>query len=306
MIIPKYFILNFTPEYNGEDFTGSGSKCTYFLKRMNIPIKEFVSCISLGRGFNNIPKCPNCGKDLDLIKEGCSSSFMKYCSKRCSSLGYNTNEVRTAKSSIMKDRWKDPDDVFNSKEYRSLKSSSGIKMWRNPEVREMHVNIRINNWKDPEYRSNIINSISRTQSDPEYRFKMSELICRLKSEGKINPKSNYKSGWIETSRFGKLHYDSSYEELFIRMCDQDLSIIKFSRCKMRIPYVDENGSVRHYNPDFILTYQDGSEFVTEVKPYYLLYNERVVLKSQAAIDYLTKLNIKYLFLTEYDIPAKFD
>jgi len=61
---------------------------------------------------------------------------------------------------------------------------------------------------------------------------------------------------------------------------------------IRIPYVNIDSKVGHYNPDFLIEYTDGSQELVEIKGKNLL-TEITKRKQKAAKEWCEKRGIKY-------------
>lgn len=93
-----------------------------------------------------------------------------------------------------------------------------------------------------------------------------------------------------------IKFDSFYELLFIINSAKNDKVMNITRSNDIIPYFDEHKK-RHYNPDFVVTYEDGSECVIEVKPIERARDREVLLKQQVAFE---KYNC-YKIVTEDDL-----
>lgn len=107
--------------------------------------------------------------------------------------------------------------------------------------------------------------------------------------------------WIPTN--------SRYEYIRLHQFENDESVVLFDRCKDRIPYAYD-GIVKKYNPDFVILYKNGTEFVEEVKPSRFASSDSVQAKADAAEAYYKETQFQYRMVTEFeigqDVIASFD
>lgn len=124
----------------------------------------------------------------------------------------------------------------------------------------------------------------------------SEISSMLAAKGK---KKGYgRSGNLET-RFGKLHYDSSYERDRLIQLSKDENVIDLKRFNGFIKYGSNN-----YNPDFSIKYKCGCLVVEEVKPNFMLSNHINKSKFKAAAKYCSENGLIFRVVTENQIYGK--
>lgn len=83
--------------------------------------------------------------------------------------------------------------------------------------------------------------------------------------GKFKPKNPKKY----KGNLDKIEWRSSWELGFMRYCDENPHIIRWNSEEIVIPYrsvADEN-KLRRYFVDFWVKYEDGREFIFEIKPF---------------------------------------
>ncbi len=89
---------------------------------------------------------------------------------------------------------------------------------------------------------------------------------------------------------GPVKLDSAYELLYAKMLDADPNVSNWVRLgrDLAIPYKDpaRDNADRHYWPDFLVTNQDGTRHVVEVKPDAFIGTPNVAAKADAARAYL--------------------
>ena len=99
---------------------------------------------------------------------------------------------------------------------------------------------------------------------------------------------------------GKIRYRSSWELKFLQWCDQNPNVKKIISEGLKIPYVDENGKIRNYYPDFILQYKD-KKLLIEIKPSSMTENENNKRKFFAAKKFAEIKGLEFLILTEKEL-----
>lgn len=138
----------------------------------------------------------------------------------------------------------------------------------------------------------------------ESREKISIASTNRLLNNELKP-NQFKRGWFNSDIFGNIHFDSSWEEKFIKICEslyRKGHILEFSRCNDIILYKTDDDVDHRYLPDFKLKLYNSIEVVIELKPASLVKNDRVVfLKKMAAMKYYKSRNIKYIILTENEL-----
>jgi dCMP deaminase len=115
----------------------------------------------------------------------------------------------------------------------------------------------------------------------------------------FNQDSKYKKGYyISLIDNSEKWFDSSYELSRMKQLDLDNSILEWSKNKIKIKYIGEDGEEHIYTPDLLIKYKDGTSVIEEVKG---RITRRDVLKMEATIPYLEKMNIKYKIVQKNDI-----
>jgi len=93
---------------------------------------------------------------------------------------------------------------------------------------------------------------------------------------------SYYKGWYNSCKADKVYYDSSWERRRMKELDYDNSVIKWTRCKDKIKWFDDNNKSHYYNPDFLIEYKNGDIVVEEIKGY---RDRRAELKIAAAKEF---------------------
>jgi hypothetical protein len=103
-------------------------------------------------------------------------------------------------------------------------------------------------------------------------------------------------------------YESSYEYKAIRMMEDNDYITDYSRCGFRIPVTTTNlsGEKRefNYNPDFLVTFASGAQYILEVKAKGLMGDFFVKTKMQTAREMLKYFHLRYMVWTEKELGIK--
>jgi dCMP deaminase len=119
----------------------------------------------------------------------------------------------------------------------------------------------------------------------------------------FNPNSKYKKGYYVSMRDNeKKWFDSSYELSRMKQLDLDDSVMDWSKNNIKIKYIGEDDKEHTYTPDLLIKYNDGVVVIEEIKG---RITRRDILKMEAAIPYLDKLNIKYKIVQKNDIYDDF-
>ena len=130
---------------------------------------------------------------------------------------------------------------------------------------------------------------------------------KIMSEKYINGFFNYRTGnknsghFFSTKNNKELYYRSSFELAAYKILEQLSKVYSYEAEPFAIPYTFE-GINRRYIPDILVTYTDDTKELIEVKPEYLVKDEKVQLKNEAAEIYCKENNIdKFSIWTEKEI-----
>lgn len=129
---------------------------------------------------------------------------------------------------------------------------------------------------------------------------MSEAKARLIVEGKFRAYgTNNKKGWYTSTKTGQqCFFKSSWEEAIMKHLDACPEVERWDYESVRIPYTYDNHK-RWYVPDFIVTFNDGTRDMYEVKPEHLLQTERVQRTTAAGEAYCRENGFRqYLIVTK--------
>ena len=116
-----------------------------------------------------------------------------------------------------------------------------------------------------------------------------------------------------------IEYKSSLELKFIRYCEMNSNITKYSLEPFPIQYIKPtDGQFHRYYIDFFVEFKNGAKFLVEIKPYsqtkkpilrknLTKYKDELITyyinqaKWKAATDFAEKRNMKFIVLTEREL-----
>jgi hypothetical protein len=226
---------------------------SHFYKRKRKFCSRFCSNENIQKNKNanlKIIICTNCGIDVQIRK---TNTHTKYCSRKCKDLYQRILFANEGNPNF-----------GNSK----LK---GI-----PRTPEMVEKIRIgvtNTWKDP--MRLIKHTVARERyklkygyypmHSPESRAKSAKSYLKALMEGRVRTVTHGKSGYYTSTKTGiQEHHQSSYELFRMKELDNDDTVNYWTK-KHHICI--SLGPNRHYLPDFLIEYVDGTTTIEEVKGY---------------------------------------
>lgn len=104
----------------------------------------------------------------------------------------------------------------------------------------------------------------------ESREKQSKTRSERFVDGTYAWKTWAKAGNVLSSKLGRdVFCRSSWEKRAVKILDEDALVAAFEEEPLSIPYYRQEGdrrNLRHYVPDFLITYADGKRSLVEVKP----------------------------------------
>lgn len=113
--------------------------------------------------------------------------------------------------------------------------------------------------------------------------------------------SNYKRGIFENpkkSPFSIEKYDDGWEKEYMEQLEADSEVIKWTKNhNIKIPYVDDAGYKKHFEPDFLVEKADGKKEIHEVKGGHLM-NRETQLKMNAAKLFTQSRNMVFRLITK--------
>lgn len=115
------------------------------------------------------------------------------------------------------------------------------------------------------------------------------------------PQPNYKRGIFEhpkKSPFSYEKYDDGWEREYMDQLEDDSSVAKWTKNhNIRIPFVDDAGFRKHFEPDFLIEKNDGTKEIHEIKGGHLM-NRDTELKVNAARLFCEARNMKFRLITK--------
>ena len=100
------------------------------------------------------------------------------------------------------------------------------------------------------------------------------------------------------SPFSIEKYDSRWEREYMIQLEEDSLVAKWTKNhNIRIPYVDDAGYRKHFEPDFLVEKIDGTKEIHEVKGGHLM-NRETELKMNAAKLFCEARKMKFRLITK--------
>lgn len=137
-------------------------------------------------------------------------------------------------------------------------------------------------------------TFTRKYNNGEYDFtlrneRLSESITNLYLEGG----QQWAEGEYTSSKTGETHnYRSSWELRYMKELDEDNEVKTWEYETIKLPYTFK-GTSRHYIPDFMVTYQDDTKVLVEVKPASLTETKQNKAKEAVAREWCKSNMAKY-------------
>ena len=118
------------------------------------------------------------------------------------------------------------------------------------------------------------------------------------SEKYIQPSNKY----MNSEQYPQ--YRSSWELEFMKFCENNPNIVKWSTESVSIPYVSpKDNQIHRYFPDFFIETQDGKKFIIEIKPFNQRNNPINQNKWIAAKEWGKEHGFEFLVLTEKELKS---
>lgn len=90
------------------------------------------------------------------------------------------------------------------------------------------------------------------------------------------------------------YYESDQERQYMEFLEKSDEVAKWTKNHgIRIPYFNLDDKLAHYNPDFLVEYRNGDQEIVEIKGGHLINNPITRRKTQAAMEWCKKRDIKY-------------
>jgi hypothetical protein len=117
-------------------------------------------------------------------------------------------------------------------------------------------------WSDSKLKEGWLFIQNNEELKKVWKNKISDTISEKIINGEINTMSSFNNGWYENKK-GKHWYCSNLEKDTMILFD-DYNII-WDNNKIRIKYLDKNGEVHYYIPDFIIKDKNNNDVIIEMK-----------------------------------------
>ncbi|MBE7635716.1 hypothetical protein GUA87_02580 [Sneathiella sp. P13V-1] len=120
------------------------------------------------------------------------------------------------------------------------------------------------------------------------------------------------TGYVGTSRFGSIQFESTLERDFIELMEFNTQVTNIISQPIKIRYVNSEQAIRHYTPDFLVSYEvsDSNEeetWIYEIKYVDDLHKNCSDLKEKfrAAIRHSKSNQYRFKILTERQIRTPY-
>lgn len=151
------------------------------------------------------------------------------------------------------------------------------------------------------------NSMFGRRHTDDARARMSATRTQRIIDGVYDTRKWAKKGNVWASKAQRnIPYRSSWELRAIERLERDPTVTSFKFEPVRIPYFyqaqnDEISRQRHYVPDFLIDYTDGSRLLVEVKPDCHVSAAINVAKAAAARELCEEMGWQFKFWTKEDL-----
>lgn len=109
---------------------------------------------------------------------------------------------------------------------------------------------------------------TKVMRTPEWREKKSRQMADRISQG-----GYYDKGYYESSKAGRAYYMSGWELRRWKELDADPTVVRWERHPCHVSY-EWKGIRRLYLPDVLITYEDGTVVLEEIKPLHIVQDAR--------------------------------
>jgi len=126
----------------------------------------------------------------------------------------------------------------------------------------------------------------------------------FKKKKKRVKKSRYKKLDFFSTKNNKAYKSrSGWEFAYFQYLELNEDVKEYEYESFKIPYLSnkKTGKYRSYIPDFLVTFNDGSKIIVEIKPKRFLSKLQVKKKISAAKEYALKNSLEFKVLTEDDL-----
>jgi hypothetical protein len=119
-------------------------------------------------------------------------------------------------------------------------------------------------------------------------------------------KRRYHTGVYVSKKTGQAcRYRSGWELSYLKWLDSNVNVKTFLYESVKIPYISNivTGRVRHYYPDFLIEFKDGSKQLVEIKPKRRVSQAKVQKKLKAAEAWCLEHGVTLQILTEVELKV---
>lgn len=252
-------------------------ECSYCKNKFTVAYKyrkrKFCSnkCYHESKKFDRIVKCEYCGKDF--VEK---SYKQKYCSMSCS-------------SKAIGEKQRGENAPFYGRHHTET-------------------TLKILSKKSKEYIAKNGNAFQDCKHTAAARQVMSDKSVQriIDNNGKHPCVKGYKQGLFYSNKNSKkIAFDSSYEEKFYSLLENNISVLSYGRSNIKLKYLFNN-IIKTYNPDLLVYYSDGRMELVEIKPDRRLLEPEIIAKHTAAEDYCKQNKLIFKIITEEHIFTRED
>lgn len=184
------------------------------------------------------------GTNYRLVRDSFRFYGLVWRTKSEASKGHFVSETTKVKISDARKGWKDAPDVADKKR----KILAGICNWM--------LGVPVDDSRRIRQHEALVKAMRR----PEVRSKLSERRTQ-----EIMAGTYWKRGTHVSPKAGAVHYQSGWELRRWKELDEDPTVLSYRRSPCAISYIWED-TQRNYIPDILITYQDGTHVLEEIKP----------------------------------------
>jgi dCMP deaminase len=129
-------------------------------------------------------------------------------------------------------------------------------------------------------------------------YKCCSTICVKEITRRFNQSHNdQNSGTFIFNKAGEQQFKSSWELKRMKEIDSDHAVIAWNRSKRIIPWIDAEGVLHNYSPDFEIYYDNGAVIIEEIKG---LIDDIAQRKTEAGKTYAKKEGLIYRVISATD------
>ena len=235
--------------------------------------------------IKKICEAKNCGKEFECLWRANN----RFCSRSCASSGENNFMYNNHVCYRFTPPWTKGKSAKTDPKLAELGKKISLVM------KEQFANKEKNHFgkNNPNYGKT---REDRTSEQLENYSKAA--IKRIADGSTVGYGRGHKHGWYKSSKMGiEIYYRSSYEERLMKVFDKWDEVVSYAY----EPFVLIYDVGKRYLIDFLVHFKDGRQLLIESKPEFLLTNEIVLKKKEAALKYAFENNIEYEIWTNKEI-----